>query len=322
MVWMTGDDGLCTFFNKRWLDFTGRTLNAELGNGWADGVHPQDREDCIRQFLSAFELRESFAIEYRLLRHDGSYRCLLDHGTPRYNPDGAFLGYIGSCIDITERKEAENKLRQLSVQLIHAQETERHRIGQELHDDLSQRAAVLSLSLSYLAKKYDHSQEGSRELAELQRQAADLCRNMARISHQLRPVTLERLGLLMGLRGLCQQATNDQHTVELKYEEGLPPLSGDVTVSLYRIAQEALRNALTHSRASQIQIDVRASGTAVRLSITDNGCGFVVGSVVTYGLGLSGMNERMKNVGGRIFSSPGKGTTVTALAPIVKAMRA
>jgi PAS domain S-box-containing protein len=111
MIWMSGTDKLCNFFNKGWLDFTGRSLEQELGNGWAEGVHAEDRHRCLAVYERAFDAREPFMMEYRLRRNDGEHRWVLDSGTPRFASDGAFLGYIGSCFDITERKLAEEKFR-------------------------------------------------------------------------------------------------------------------------------------------------------------------------------------------------------------------
>jgi two-component system sensor kinase FixL len=111
MIWMTGPDRLCTFVNKGWLNFTGRSLEQELGTGWAQGLHLEDLDRCLDVYQNSFNARESFTMEYRLLRSDGEYRWVLDSGTPRFAPDGAFLGYIGSCIDITERKSAEEQFR-------------------------------------------------------------------------------------------------------------------------------------------------------------------------------------------------------------------
>jgi two-component system, LuxR family, sensor kinase FixL len=107
LLWMSGTDKLCNFFNRGWLDFTGRSLEQEMGNGWAEGVHADDVAHCVARYEAAFDIRRPFEIEYRLRRHDGEYRWVLDIGVPRHAPDGEFGGYIGSAIDITDRKRSE-----------------------------------------------------------------------------------------------------------------------------------------------------------------------------------------------------------------------
>jgi PAS domain S-box-containing protein len=109
MIWVSGTDKGCTFFNKTWLDFTGRTMEQEMGSGWAAGVHPDDLDRCVAVYSSSFDARKSFQMEYRLRRADGEYRWLLDTGIPRFTSGNVFQGYIGSCIDITERIRAEEE---------------------------------------------------------------------------------------------------------------------------------------------------------------------------------------------------------------------
>jgi PAS domain S-box-containing protein len=117
LLWMAGLDGLCDFFNQVWLNFTGRSLEQERGNGWAEGVHPDDMERCLSIYFTAFKARQPFEMEYRLRRADGEYRWLLDHGTPRFLPDGEFAGFIGSCIDISDRKRIEDERQQAELGL-------------------------------------------------------------------------------------------------------------------------------------------------------------------------------------------------------------
>jgi two-component system sensor kinase FixL len=111
MIWVSGPDKLCTFFNKSWLDFTGRALEQELGNGWSEGVHRQDLDRCLEVYVRSFDTRQPFTMEYRLRRSDGEYGWVLDNGVPRFSADETFLGYVGSCIDITELKEAQDRFR-------------------------------------------------------------------------------------------------------------------------------------------------------------------------------------------------------------------
>ena len=110
LIWMSGTDKRCTYFNQSWLDFTGRRLEAELGDGWAESVHPDDIKKCLETYTGAFDRREPFRMEYRLRARDGQFRWLLDIGVPRVDADGSFAGYIGSCVDLTERKQAEHAL--------------------------------------------------------------------------------------------------------------------------------------------------------------------------------------------------------------------
>ncbi len=110
LIWLAGLDKGCYYFNQPWLDFTGRTLAQESGNGWAEGVHPDDLQRCFDIYLTAFGRRESFSMVYRLRRHDGEYRWILDDGTPRYDSRHVFVGYIGHCLDVTESKRAEEAL--------------------------------------------------------------------------------------------------------------------------------------------------------------------------------------------------------------------
>jgi PAS domain S-box-containing protein len=117
LIWMSGIDRLCTYFNKPWLDFTGRPLAEELGNGWARGVHPDDLQMCLDKYAHSFEQREKFKMEYRLRRHDGEFSWVLDVGVPRFNEDHSFAGYIGIAVDVTDRKEGEQKLREINREL-------------------------------------------------------------------------------------------------------------------------------------------------------------------------------------------------------------
>jgi diguanylate cyclase (GGDEF)-like protein/PAS domain S-box-containing protein len=105
LIWRSGLDAKCYYFNKTWLDFTGRTFEQEYGNGWAEGVHPDDFDRCLKIYLENFEKRTAFEMEYRLLRHDGVYRWIDDRGVPAVDENGEFTGFIGSCLDVSEKVE-------------------------------------------------------------------------------------------------------------------------------------------------------------------------------------------------------------------------
>lgn len=110
MVWMSGPDKLCNYFNKSWLDFVGRTLEQERGNGWAENVHPDDFQRCLQIYASSFDARQPFEMHYRMRHHTGEFRWILDRGVPRFASDGKFEGYVGGCLDIHEQKEAAEKI--------------------------------------------------------------------------------------------------------------------------------------------------------------------------------------------------------------------
>jgi two-component system sensor histidine kinase/response regulator len=120
MIWMSGPDKLCNYFNRRWLEFTGRELKEELGNGWVAGVHPDDIERCLKIYEQSFNARESFSMEYRLRRHDGVYRWILDNGRPIHSADKEFAGYAGSCVDITDQKQIQSMLEKSEAQYRYA----------------------------------------------------------------------------------------------------------------------------------------------------------------------------------------------------------
>src|SRR5579871_642214 len=111
MIWVSHSDKQCVWFNRPWLSFTGRDMQQEVGDGWLDGVHPEDADRCLKTFVSHFDARKEFRMDYRLRRYDGTYRWIDDTGIPLYAQDGSFLGYIGSCTDVHEYRGTQNELR-------------------------------------------------------------------------------------------------------------------------------------------------------------------------------------------------------------------
>ena len=147
MIWMSGLQKSWTYFNRPWLDFTGRSIEAELGDGWTEAGAPNDMTRRLETYTHVFDRRQPFKMEYRLRRHDGEYRSVLDSGVPIVVSDGTFAGYVGSVIDVTDLRLANEALSNLSRKLMKAQEAERSWIANELHDDLAQQAAGLAMQL-------------------------------------------------------------------------------------------------------------------------------------------------------------------------------
>lgn len=322
MVRISGQEGACIFFNKRWLDFTGVPFERQVGSGWADCIYPEDRQRCLDVYLPAVLGRAAFNLEYRLRRHDGVYRWIFDGGVPRFDPKGKFLGHLGGCIDVTERKEAEEALRRLPRELINAQEAERQRIGQELHDDVGQQVVALAIGINHLSRQVGENEKLKESFVTLSKQSTDIVRSIASISRQLRPVTLRVLGLAAAFRNLCEES-RDPGGVDVVFTQctELPQISWVCSMAMYRVAQEAVRNALTHSGATRVDLEVTLMNGNLVVSITDKGRGFSPDpNGALLGLGLSGMTERMKDIGGtlNIDSAPGAGTTVTASVPLAE----
>ena len=322
MLWMAGTDRLCTYVNQPWLEFTGRPLEAELGNGWADGLHGEDLKACLDDYTRAFDLREPFRMQYRIRRKDGEYRWLLDIGVPRFNQDGSFAGYIGSCLDITDRKQAEEALSGVSRRLIDAQEQERMRIARELHDDINQRIAMLGIKLDIFQQSLpNRGGEFQSRLTELRQLAAEIGTEVQGISHRLHSSKLEYLGLVAACKSFCREVA-DVHKMNVNFTaESIPPaVSQEVSLCLFRVLQESLSNAIKHSAAQRFEAQLRGTPSEIQLTVRDHGIGFDADeAIVSRGLGLISMRERVSVVNGMmlIASRPMGGTEITVRVPIV-----
>jgi PAS domain S-box-containing protein len=327
MIWMSGTDKWRTFFNKVWLDFTGRPHADELGDGWASGVHPDDIERCYRTYSKAFDVRRRFEMEYRLRRCDGEYRWIVDYGVPRFEADGTFCGYIGSGIDITDRKLAEAQLQELSGRLIEAQEQERARIARELHDDVCQRMALLQINIERFRQSAVRLSADHRlQVAKIAEGAAQCSSEIRQLSHRLHPSTLEILGLLDTLEGFCREFSVEHH-VKVRFSHRAVPedLAEHVSACVMRIVQESLHNVVKHSGAAAAKVVLAGADERLELFISDAGAGFDPDAVRKKdGLGLVSMRERLRSIGGRleVQSAPSRGTHIRVTVPATRAPRA
>jgi PAS domain S-box-containing protein len=320
MIWISGPDKMCTYFNERWLKFTGRSMELEIGNGWAEGVHSEDFKTCLSTYVNAFDRREPFEIEYRLRRNDGEYRWVLDRGIPRFNVEGSFEGYIGSCYDITERKSAEEALSSVSRKLIEAHEEERTWIARELHDDFNQRIALLRVKLERLRDHSSAKVDLGPGLEEISGMISDLGSDIQALSHRLHSSKLEYLGIEAAAASFCKELSQ-QHDVMITFRcRHLPTkLPREISLCLFRVLQEALQNAVKHSGALQIDAQLQGESDVIRLTVHDTGAGFdPEAAFQKQGLGLTSMRERLKLVGGQLSleSKPGQGTTIQAIMPL------
>jgi PAS domain S-box-containing protein len=319
MIWMSGQDRQPTYFNHLWLEFTGQS-EMELKNGLPGLLHPEDRQKGIDIYREAFAQRRPFRKECRLRRHDGEYRWMLDIGVPRFHEDGSFAGYIGSCVDITEQKLAEEARSSLSRRLIEAQEEERTWIARELHDDINQRLALLAVNLEGL-KEHHPSSNGpvKRRFDEVQKQVQQISSDIEALTHRLHSSRLEYLGLEAASAGFCRELSNLQNVEVDFHSESVPKdLRKEVSLCLFRVLQEALQNAVKHSGARRFQVSLRGGTNEVALTVRDSGVGFDPEQTINgQGLGLTSMKERLRLVDGKLFidSELQRGTAIQARVP-------
>jgi PAS domain S-box-containing protein len=321
MIWMSGVDAQMTYLNQTWLDYTGRRLDASLGHRWTEVLHPDELELCRQVYEIAFERREPFQVEHRVLRHDGEYRWGVTIGVPRYDVDGSFAGYIGTAADITERKLAEEALSTVSQKLIEAHEEESARIARELHDDINQRLAMVGLRLGCVKRRPSMpAADFEREIGEASSEIADLMADIQALSHGLHPARLDLLGLEKAAVGFCEELSHRHGvTIDVQVENIPGALPREISLCLYRVLQEALQNVVKHGAPGHARVSLNGRLAAIELTVQDSGPGFDPREAMRgSGLGLISMKERVKMLGGQlsIRSERGSGTTIHAVAPI------
>jgi PAS domain S-box-containing protein len=289
---------------------------------WPAHLHPEDREQVVARVNEYVNARDHYELEYRMIAKDGQVvwlhnlvSVIRENGHPRT--------VRGFSVDVTESKQNEAALRDLSQRLINAQEEERRRVARELHDDLNQRMALLSIELEQLSRKRS-PEDLHRRLLSLQTQAQEISADIHRLSYELHPSKLDHLGLAPAIKSLCQEiSTKGKLEVELQ-QNGFPAnLPSSVTLCIFRIAQEALRNCVKHSGASWARVTIEKTSQEIHLSVSDNGRGFAMDSVaMKKGLGFTSMRERLRIVGGemQVQSQPKHGTVIEVSVPLAHAV--
>ena len=331
MVWLSGTDKLCYYFNKGWLDFVGRTLEQESGNGWAENVHPEDFDRCLQTYVANFDARRPFEMEYRMRHHTGQYRWILDRGVPRYAPDGRFEGYVGGCLDVHDQKEAAEKIRiaENMTRLVRAQDEERRRIARELHDSAGQTLTVLGLSLAHLVERAQViAPELANEGKEIEEVVQQLYREIRTTSYLLHPPLLDECGLGSALKGYVEGlAERSDVAITLDVADDVGRLPRAMELAIFRVVQECLTNIHRHSGSRTALIRVAREGESVRTEVQDHGKGIPPERLSDIqsngsGVGISGIRERIRQFHGQMkIESNGSGTSVIVSIPMPKEAR-
>ena len=323
LVWMCDARGRITYLNGRRIAFTGTDSDTDYGNNWVTYVHPDDVEHMLGTLYEALKIKQAFSQEYRLRRNDGVYRWMFDVASPRVNGDGSFGGFIGSAIDTTDQKLAQQALEKVSGQLIAAQEAERSRIARELHDDICQRLALLSMELE-LANRGSNGSSVQRnpKIDKIRQHCGEIAGAVQALSHKLHSSKLDYLGIVAAVGSFCREFS-EQHEVSIKFSNQNVPgfVPADISLSLFRVTQEALQNALKYSGVSEFSVSLRGAAGEIQLEISDGGAGFDVEQAKRQkGLGLVSMQERVHLVHGifTIESKVDSGTRIFIRVPFVE----
>lgn len=287
-------------------------------------VHPDDRNFVSQAIDDAIKSRKPYSAEFRVYRDDGTVRWITAMGRFYYAGNGDPERMLGLAVDSTEHKLAEEALSSVSRRLIRAQEQERSRIARELHDDINQRIAMLSVEVDVLQQFPPRSTvELGARLDRLRLRLSEISTEVQAISHRLHSSKLEFLGLVAASQSFCREVS-ERHNVTIDFTaEGIPSaVPEEVALCLFRILQESLTNGIKHSGARHFEAELRHSAGEIRLTVRDRGAGFDANEAInTKGLGLISMRERVSLVGGTfsITSKPMAGTEITVRVPAMVA---
>jgi PAS domain S-box-containing protein len=325
MAWSLRSDGVLDFLNQRWRDYTGLSLEEAIKDETGT-VHPEDLSTALEKWVAAKAASEVYEDEMRLRRADGEYRWFLVRVAPLLDQHGNVVKWFGSSIDIEDRKRAEKDLEEAHRQLkilsrrrVKVQEEERRHLARELHDEIGQALTAAKINLQAATEEPEPAK--SKRIHETAGILERLLSQVRQISLNLRPSMLDDLGLVPALRSLLdEQGRRASVAVRFSAKNMPDNLDPEIQTTCFRIAQEAITNAVRHASATQINVNLGGEDRTFRLQVRDDGKGFDAESAQTQtiGLGLLGMKERAALVGGRtrITSAPGKGTTVDATLPL------
>jgi len=345
MMWMSGTDTRCNFFNKPWLEFTGRTMEQELGYGWSEGVHSEDLQSCLETYASSFNAHRQFAMEYRLRRADGEYRWVLDNGVPRYSPRREFVGYIGSCIDITERRQAELEAARQRNELVHlSRVTLLGELSGSLAHELNQPLTAILYNAQAAKRLLARNAADPAKLSGIldnivkdDKRAAEVIRRLHLLLKkgevQLEPLDMNEL--VDSVLNLVQNdLINQSIVVRTQLLPQLPAVNGD-GVQLQQVLLNLIANgcdAITGVEGVERILLVRTEfvdGEGVRVSVIDHGRGippekmeqifepFFTTKTKGMGLGLAVCRTIIDAHGGRLWATNnvGRGTTFHFVLP-------
>ena len=321
IVWRADPTFRTTYVSKQSEDILGHPARAWIDNPdlWKQKIHPEDRDWVFEHSSNAVREGRKHAFEYRMFTADGRTLWLRNLVTV-ISENGQPVELVGVSIDITERKHAEEALRDFPQRLLQAQEEERASIARELHDDIGQNLAMLSITLSKLEQDCVRDPAKRALARESHAMALKIADDARRLSHGLHPSSLELLGLASAVRQQCIEfGATTSATVHQNIGDLPRNLGKDVETSIFRVLQECLHNITKHSKARQIEVKLWADASEIRLRVEDDGVGFEMAkTTANQGLGLASMNERVRLVRGslQLRSNPGEGTQVDVRVPI------
>jgi PAS domain S-box-containing protein len=345
LIWMTGTDALCNYFNKPWLEFTGRTMEQEVGTGWTEGVHPDDVQGCFDCFLPAFHARKPFRMEYRLKRADGEYRWVIESGIPRYTGAGEFAGYIGSNIDITDLKRADverQRLRQLEADLAHINRVSMMgelaaSLAHELKQPIAAALTNAKTCVRWLRRDTPDVAEGCEAALRMINDATRAAEVIDRIRSLYRRDTSDRelLDVNEIIREMIillhDKADRNSISIRTELDSGLPLVMAD-RVQLQQVLMNLILNgieAMNDAKGELMLTSKRTEDGQLLISVSDSGIGLPGGEVGRIfeaffttkaqgtGMGLSISRRIIESHGGSLWgcANPERGSTFQFTLP-------